>query len=131
DRVVGQRSVNVDAVGAEIGGAPDGRRQHPGRRAMQQAVEPQVAVVAGEAERHPVGALNTPERRGRLELFAEKHPGHRTSRTSISGTEGASPAANAEPEMSRRSSANRTGTSNRKPARTCAPSAGAASKTTL
>src|SRR5690606_29309893 len=98
--------------------------------AVQQTVEPQVAVVAGEAERHPVAPGDAPEGGEAFELFAEEHPAHTASRSSISGTDGASPAAKAAALMSSRSSAKRTGTSNRKPARTSAPTAGASAKTT-
>src|SRR5690606_15508707 len=88
-----------------------------------------VAVVAGEAESDPVAPLDAPEGRDAFELLAEEDPAHAASRSSISGTEGASPAEKAAAVTSRRSSAKRTGTSNRKPARTSAPSGGASSNT--
>src|SRR5690606_1249363 len=127
DRIVRQRALHFGAVGRELGRATDRTRHHAGRRAVQHPVEPQVAVVAGEADRDPVAPVNAPERRQRLERLAAEHPAHAASRISTSGTDGASPAANAAPVPSSRSLANRTGTSNRNPAGTPTPSPGASS----
>src|SRR5690606_33349916 len=128
EAVVRHRAAYLGAVGRKIGGAPDRARQHPRRGPMDDAVEPQVAVVACQPERDSVAPTNAPKGRHALERLAQEHPAHAASLISTSGTEGASPAANAAPITSSRSSAKRTGTSNRNPARTSASGGGASAK---
>ena len=80
--------------------------------------------MGGEAERDPVPPFQPPAKDDG-EQVALQEAAMLYSRISISGTDGASPARKVERLTVSRSSANRTGTSKRKPARTTAPTTGA------
>src|SRR3546814_16971254 len=87
----------------------------------------QIAIVARQPDRHPVPPLDPPAKGQRRQRLPQRlQAAH--SLISTNGTEGASPAAKVARLMSSRSSAQRTGTSTRKPAVSTAPSAGATSK---
>ena len=99
------------------------------------AVEDDILVVVGEAERDAVAPahqpaaaeLRRPAVEPRLQLRIDR--AHQT-RTSTTGIDGISPAANPARLALIRSVSNRTGTSNSKPAVTGAPAAGAAARCT-
>src|SRR5690606_36069574 len=88
----------------------------------------EIAIMRCEAESDAIDAHYAPKGGDGLEFGSEPDPAHAASRISTTGTLGASPAAKAAPETSSRSSAKRTGTSNRNPARTSASAAGGESK---
>ncbi len=157
DRRAGQRAGHVHRIGIEPVAAPDRRRRHPRRGAVGRARRSQVAVMAGQPDRHAVAPLDprqvrpmrgkgvhmaakTVLRRRRERWKAMRRaarlrpsPEHNVrypSRTSTSGTLGAAPARKVASETLSRSSANRTGTSKVKLAVTAAPVAGAVSSST-
>ena len=131
-----QRPDRLGVVHAQPGRRLQRARVHPAARPVHHAVEGEVAVVIGEAELravpppHPPAAAE-PRRAAvepRLQLRIDR--AHQT-RTSTTGIDGISPAANPARLALIRSVSNRTGTSNSKPAVTTAPAAGAASETHL
>ena len=125
DRVAGQRARHVERRGLEAVRQRDRRRQHARRGAIDAGPSiVEVAVVGREADRHAVPPLQPPAKGDRRRASRSRKLGIIASRISISGTDGASPAANVARLRLSRSSAKRTGTSNRNPARTSAPAAG-------
>ena len=125
----------LGVVDAEPGRRLQRARVHAAARPKDGAVEDDVLVMVGEAERHAVAPahppaaaeLRRPAVEPRLQLRIDR--AHQT-RTSTTGIDGISPAANPARLALIRSVSNRTGTSNSKPAVTSAPAAGAAARCT-
>src|SRR5688572_9762041 len=84
-----------------------------------------------KAQRHAIAPQHAPPCCDSFKLGRKPHSAHTASRISTTGTLGASPAAKDTPQISRRSSAKRTGTSKRKPALITALKAGGVAKVTI
>ncbi|PAV67851.1 hypothetical protein WR25_00933 [Diploscapter pachys] len=122
DRRAGQRPADIHRIRLQPVGALDRRRHHARRRTVDEAVDGHIAIMRRQPDCDPVASLHPPTQR---DARQRAHP-----RTSISGTDTASPARNVDRATRSRSSAKRTITSKVKLARTTAPLAGAVSSTT-
>src|SRR3546814_16414120 len=86
----------------------------------------QIPIMRRQPHAHPIAPVQPPAERQPHQLPLQRLHSH-ASLISISGTDGASPAAKVVRLTSSRSSATRTGTSNRNPAVSPVPSAHASS----
>src|SRR3546814_643014 len=127
DRIGGQSPLHIHAVHVQPSPNAHRRWKHARRSAIDQPVHHQIPIMRRQPHAHPIAPVQPPAERQPHQLPLQRLHSH-ASLISISGTDGASPAAKVVRLTSSRSSAKRTGTSNRNPAVSTVPSAEASSK---
>src|SRR3546814_659479 len=110
DRIGGQSPLHIHAVHVQPSPNAHRRWKHARRSAIDQPVHHQIPIMRRQPHAHPIAPVQPPAERQPHQLPLQRLHSH-ASLISISGTDGASPAAKVVRLTSSRSSAKRPGTS--------------------